>query len=146
VYPFFILILISILKAFLSCKFFNQPKQNKKIFFTVITASVIGYFTEYFLSYALNGGYTILVWIPWVKLIGKFELQNYLISFPAIFLFTFLIESLVNLIFLKRYFKWNLILKSTFWIDLIMFIILIVGINCILFNNIKGADGIHIMD
>src|ERR1044072_2564140 len=142
-YSFFVLILICLFESFLAYKFLSHKSSQKlvkRITLTYLIANVVSFFSEYYLSVFLNGGHRTLVWIPWVKIIGQFQLSFYLISFPIIFLFTILSEFIVAFIFLKSKFKWNEILKTTFKVNFISTIVLIVVFNCILFNVINGQE------
>ena len=80
----------------------------------------------------------MLVWIPWVKIIGTKDLLNYMLSFPLIFIVTLLVESSINWLLLKRYFTSSKILKTTLWTNLISLAILIIVFNFVVFNFIRG--------
>ena len=142
-YSFFVLLLIGLLEGFLAYKFLSKKisqKLGKQIILTYFIANVLSFFSEYYLSIFLNGGHRILVWIPWVKIIGQFQLSLYLISFPIIFSFTILSEFIIAFIILKNKFKWTEILTTTFKVNFISTVILIVVFNCLLFNIITGQE------
>jgi len=142
-YSILVLIVVFLIESILAYKLFLHQSSRKfvrQITLAYFIANVASFFSEYYLSIALNGGHRTLVWIPWVKIIGRFQLPLYLASFPIIFLFTILIEFIVALIFLKNNFKLNAILKITFKINLISTAILIIVFNCILFNLINGQE------
>lgn len=142
-YSFFVLALIGLLEGFLAYKFLSNnssPKLFKRITLIYLIANIASFFSEYYLSVFLNGGYRTLVWIPWVKIIGHFQLSLYLISFPITFLFSILIEFIIAFIILNNKFKWNEILKTTFKVNFISTILLIIVFNCILFNVINGQE------
>lgn len=119
---------------------------NKKILGIVFLSNILGYFLEYLLSKWLNGGHILLVWIPWVRIIGSEDLLNYLISFPLVLITTLLIEISINCFFLKRYFKSKSIVKVTFWANLVSTLILIIVFNCFLFHFINGEEVGQISD
>jgi hypothetical protein len=142
-YPFVALVLIILFECFLFYKFLSPQNSSNsfgKIFLTLIAANTTSFFGEYYLSIFFNQGYTILVWVPWVKVIGSFELKMYLISFPIIFVSTALIEFIICLLFLRRKYQTSKILISVFLTNLISTTALILIFNCIVFNFIKGGD------
>lgn len=142
---FFILLLVGLLESFLAYKFLSHKSSQKlvkRITLTCLVANVASFFSEYYLSVFLNSGNRILVWVPWVKIIGPSQFPLYLVSFLIVFLFTFLSEFIIYFVFLKSKFKGLVILKTTFKVNLITTIILIIIFNCILFNVINGqAEG-----
>lgn len=148
-YPYIILILIIVFESFLAYNFLSE-KSSHKVFglitLTYLIANFVSFFSELYLSIFLNGGHRILVWIPWVKIIGQFQLSLYLISFPIIFSFTILSEFIVAFIFLHKKFKWNEVLKTTFKVNLLSTLLLIIVFNCVLFNIIKGQEEAGIID
>lgn len=145
-YPFLILTVIGLFESYLAYYFFSKKSPGKvvtQIMLACLVANVTSLFLEYYLSVFLNGGNRILVWVPWVKILDHSQSAIYLISFPVIFLFTVLSEFIVAFLFLKSKFKWNEILKTTFKVNLISTMLLIIIINCFLFSVIKGqAEGI----
>ncbi|SFQ55978.1 hypothetical protein [Parafilimonas terrae] len=148
-YPYFILILVALFESFLAYKFLSKASSQKlfrQIVLTYLIANVVSFFSEYYLSIFLNGGHRTLVWIPWVKIIGQFQISLYLISFPIIFLFTVLSEFIIAFVFLKKKFKWTEILKTAFKTNLISTLLLIIIFNCILFNILKGQEESGIID
>lgn len=148
-YPYLILILTAVFESILANKFLSGKSSQKlvgRITLTYLTANFVSFVSEYYLSIFLNGGNRTLVWIPWVKVIGQFQISLYLLCFPIIFSFTILSESIITFILLNKKFKWSDILKTTFKVNLISTLVLIILLNCILFNIINGHEEYGIVD
>ena len=145
-YPFIILFIIGLIEGIIASKLLSGKSFNRRILLTILLANVIGYFGESGLSIILNGGYRMFVWIPWVKLLNNKDLLNYLLSFPIIFTFTILFEFPISWIFLRKEYHWKKILLSIVRINIISWIIIIIVVNCIIFNLIKGLpEGVDII-
>lgn len=138
--PFLFLLIIALFEGCIASRILQREVFNKHIIITFLISNITGYFIEYFLSVFLNGGYTLLVWMPWVKIIGHKDLFVYAISFPLIFIVTLLVEGLMNWLLLRRSYTLTKISIATFWTNFISLIILIVTFNCIVFNIIKGEE------
>lgn len=138
--PFIFLLLIALLEGCIASQLLKREVFNKHIIITFLISNITGYFVEYFLSVLLNGGFTLLVWVPWVKIIGTKDLFVYAISFPIIFIVTLLVEGLMNWLLLTETYSLSKIFKATFLTNFISLIILIVTFNCIVFNIIKGEE------
>lgn len=138
--PFLVVVAISLLEACIFSMGLAMRLLNKQFFGILLASNIAGYFLEYFLSLWLNGGHILLVWIPWVRIIGSEDLVNYLVSFPLIFATTLLIEASINWFFLKNSFNGRSIIRLTFWGNLVSLLILILVFNCFLFNFIKGEE------
>jgi len=137
-YSFIILIIIGVFEGAIASKIIKDKLFNTRIILAILISNIIGYFAQYYFSILLNGGYHLFVWIPWIKIIREYDLFDYIISFPLILTVTILIESFCNWIILRKFYKGRLILKTTFWINIMSWIILIIVINCIVFNVIEG--------
>jgi len=145
-YPFIILSLIVLIKGFVASRIIQKSIFVKQIVLTILISSVTSYVLEYLFSLVLNDGFNLLVWIPWVKVIERIVFFDYLISFPLIFIGTFLIESLVNWILLRKKYNWKVIIKTTFLLDMITIILLVITINFIAFNLIDGRKERMLID
>ncbi|CAN5493623.1 hypothetical protein BH11BAC5_BH11BAC5_55050 [soil metagenome] len=145
-YPFIFLLITAILEGCIASRLLKKVTFDIRIAGALIIANIISYFSEYFISIALNGGHVLLVWIPWVKIIGTEDLFNYLISFPLILILTLLFEGLINWILLKRSFTWRQIVKTTAVVNIVTTIILFILFNCIIFNFIEGEPVGTIID
>ncbi len=142
-YSFLVLVIIGLIESFLTFKSLSKKsyqKIGKPILLVCLIANVFSFFLEYYFFAFFNGGHRILVWIPWVKIIGQSQLFLYLISFPIIFSVTILSEFIVVLFLLKNEFKWNEILKATFKANFISTIALVVVFNVGVFNLINGEQ------
>src|SRR3954462_8876278 len=83
-YSFVVLALVSFAEAFLFYRFLpanSGTSTFNRILLAVLVGNTTSFLCEYYLSVFLNGGYRVLVWIPWVKIIGGWDLHAYLISF-----------------------------------------------------------------
>ena len=138
--PFAVLIIVGVVEGVIAGRLLKMKTYNKRIALTVLLANIISYFIEYLISVLLNGGHIMLVWVPWVKIIGGHDLLDYVISFPFIFIITLIIETFIYGVLLNKYFSWKVIFRTTFMTNLVTFIILIIIFNCIVFNFIKGEE------
>lgn len=136
--PFLFLLIVALIEGCIASKFLKKGAFIRRVIIAVFISNITGYFLEYFLSVILNAGHIMLVWIPWVKIIGTKDLLNYMLSFPLIFIVTLLVESSINWLLLKRYFASSKILKTTLWTNLISLLILIIVFNFVIFNIIRG--------
>lgn len=138
--PFIVLLIIALMEGCIASWLLKNKTFNRQIIIVIIISNAIGYFSEYFLSVLINGGHILLVWIPWVKIIGTIDLIDYILSFPFIYLVTVLVEGSVNWLLLKHNFANKKILKTTIQINLVSFLILVIIFNCVVFNIIKGEE------
>jgi NhaP-type Na+/H+ or K+/H+ antiporter len=137
-FPFIFLLMTAIFEGCIASRLLKKVTFNYLIVGVIMISNIVGYFVEYFISVALNGGHIMLIWIPWVKIIGKQDLFNYVISFPLILMATLLFEGSINWLLLKRRFTWKQIIKMTALINIVSTIILVILFNGIIFNFIKG--------
>ncbi len=144
--PFLFLLIIAFFEGCIASRLLKREKFNKYIITAFLISNITGYFIEYFLSIFVNGGNIMLVWIPWVKIIGPQDLFNYLISFPLIFIMTLLIEGSMNWLLLSSSYPLPTIFKVTLRANFVSLLILIVIFNCIIFNFIKGQENLRPTD
>lgn len=138
--PFIILMSISLLEIFLFKRFFKAKELSVSFVLKILASNIIIYFSEYWLSNIINGGHILLVWIPWVKQLDPQDSVNYFLSFPIIFIATFLGETILNTVFFGSKYGLKKICYYTFTINLISTILVIITYNLVIFNFIKGIN------
>lgn len=141
--PFLFLLITALLEGCIASRLLKRENFNKYLITALLISNITGYFIEYFLSVFINGGNIMLVWIPWVKIIGSKDLFNYLISFPLIFIVTLLVEGAMNWLLLSSSYPLSTIFKVTLRTNFVSLLLLIIMFNCIVFNIIKGEENIR---
>jgi len=108
---FVILIECIILTKFLKNKWFN-----KRIYGTATLANMVSGAAGMIISIALNGGWWLVVWFPWVssnEVRTEAHIKWLFIYYACAFVLTIIIELLANWLFLKKYYKGKKILTAT---------------------------------
>jgi hypothetical protein len=91
---------------------------DKKIYgITALTNVVSGLF-GIIISMALNGGWYLVVWFPWVSSneinpSNKEALNELIIFYAAAFVLTLIIETITNILFLRKHYVTKKIIKAT---------------------------------
>jgi hypothetical protein len=108
---FVILIECVILTKLLKNKWFN-----KRIYGIATLTNMISGIIGIIISMALNGGWWLVVWFPWVS---SYEVRTtthfkaLIIYYACAFILTIIIELLTNWLFLKKHYKDRKILTAT---------------------------------
>lgn len=136
--PFILLFGLIIIESYFASRYLKQINFDKTITTSIIFSSIITFFLEYYLSILMNGGQTIMVYIPWIKILGTTEQFQFISAVIYTFFTTLLIQTLCNYIFLRPYFKLKKILTICLTINIIRTFCLLLIFNFFLFNYIKG--------
>jgi hypothetical protein len=91
---------------------------DKRIFLVTTLTNVISGAVGIFISMTLNGGWWLVVWLPWVSkheidLSIKGELQRLIIYYAAAFVLTLVLEAIINIPLLSQQYPTRKILKAT---------------------------------
>lgn len=119
---------IIILECLTMTRFLLPVWRNKRIYgFTVLTNVISGIF-GIVTSIILNGGWYLVVWLPWVSkhevdLANKEELNAMIIYYAAAFVLTLIIETNINVFALHRQYPIGKIIKATLLTNIISYLI-----------------------
>jgi len=91
---------------------------DKRIFIVTALTNVVSGAAGIFISMALNGGWWLVVWLPWVSsneidLSIKGELKTLIIYYAMAFVLTLIIETIINVPLLSRHYSTKKIIKAT---------------------------------
>ena len=120
--------LIIILECLTMTRLLLPVWRNKKIYGVIVLTNVISGLFGIVISMVLNGGWYLVVWLPWVSrhevdLTKKEELNALLIYYAAAFVLTLMIETLINVLFLRKQYPKNKIIKATIVTNIISYAI-----------------------
>ena len=118
---FVIIIECLILSKFLASKWYNQ-----KIYIVAIISNIISGLFGIITTLKMNGGWLLVVWFPWVSSheidIHKYHNLRFLIIFYAIaFFVTLILESIVNILMLRKSYSVNKIIRATILANIISY-------------------------
>jgi hypothetical protein len=100
--------------------------KNKRISITVTVSNIISGFIGGLISMLLNGGWWLVIWLPWVsdnEVNIDTGLNGLIIYYILAFLLTIIIETVYNVLLLKREYKTMKIVKSTLLINILTYLI-----------------------
>jgi sterol desaturase/sphingolipid hydroxylase (fatty acid hydroxylase superfamily) len=122
-----ILMIAIILIECLGLSYFLTKKiKNKKIYNTVIISNIISGIVGIIGSMILNGGWWLVVWLPWVssnEVSSKNGFKTFVIFYLIAFLLTIIIEGIVNYLMLKKEYPSFQILKMTLLVNSISYLL-----------------------
>ena len=119
---------ITILECLTMTRLLLPVWRNKRIYgFTVLTNVVSGLF-GIVASMILNGGWYLVVWLPWVSkhevnIKDKEDLNAMLIYYAAAFVLTLLIETIINVFALHKQYAIGKIIRATIITNVISYLI-----------------------
>ena len=122
------MILIMLLESFILSKLLCHKKIDKQIYISIFGSNIISGAVGIITTLALNGGWILVVWFPWVSSheINISEPGNLLIFvlfYLVAFILTLILESFTNWLFLKRKYKTRQILINTLIANIISYLI-----------------------
>lgn len=105
-----------------------SQKIDKQIYISIFGSNIISGAVGIITTLALNGGWILVVWFPWVSSheINISEPGNLLIFvlfYLVAFILTLILESFTNWLFLKRKYKTRQILINTLIANIISYLI-----------------------
>ncbi|WP_121666166.1 hypothetical protein [Mesonia aquimarina] len=115
-----IILIECVVLSYMLTKKYGDKKAYKTACLSNLISGIIGFIG----SMALNGGWWLVVWFPWVSAneVNGEEGFNSLAFFYAIaFVLTLLIEGLVNYLMLKNNYKTSKIIKTTLIVNIISY-------------------------
>jgi len=109
---------VILIESAIMTKFLKHQWFNKRIYVTTTLTNTISGIVGIVVSMALNGGWFLVVWFPWVSShevnTNNAENIKWLVIFYACaFILTIIIELLTNWLFLKKYYKGKQILIAS---------------------------------
>jgi hypothetical protein len=115
------------IESLLLTKFLNHCWFSKRIYTVTTITNVISGIVGIIISMALNGGWWLVVWFPWVgnnEVDTNFEGLKWLsIFYISAFVLTIIIEMILNYLFLRKQYKRKKILISTLIANIISYFI-----------------------
>jgi len=110
------MIFVILLECIILTKMLKHKWWDELIYKAVIMSNIISGLTGIVISIALNGGWWLVVWFPWVSRneVNSAEAFKCLaVFYLCAFILTLAIELLINWLFLMKDYKNNLILKNS---------------------------------
>ena len=110
-FMFFVILIESIILT----KLLKHQWYNERIYGTAILTNTISGIVGIIASIALNGGWWLVVWFPWVS---RYEVHTenikwLVIFYACAFILTIIIELFINWLFLKKRYKTKQILIAS---------------------------------
>jgi hypothetical protein len=105
-------------EAFLMCNYLIQKKFNKRIYISAAVSNLVSGAVGIFISMALNGGWWLVVWFPWVSshevdVHDPKQLWFLVIYYFIALILSIFIEVLVNNLFLRKQYHSKKILNAS---------------------------------
>ena len=105
-------------EAFLMCKYLIQKKFNKRIYISAAVSNIVSGAIGIIASLALNGGWWLVVWFPWVSshevdVHDTTQLWFLIIYYFIALILSIFIEVLVNILFLCKQYKFKKTLNAS---------------------------------
>lgn len=109
------MILIVLLEFFILSKLLTKYWISKKVLGSTIVANVVSGLVGGLLSLLVNGGWWLIVWIPWVSKneVSNSEVGKLITVYIFAYALTVVLEAIVNYFILKTFFKWKAIIAHT---------------------------------
>ena len=104
--------------------FLERIWRKAKISWTVIVSNLISGAVGFIISMILNGGWWLVVWLPWVssnEVRGKAEISGLIIYYLAAFVLTLIIEFTYNFLMLRKAYKPGKIILATLLANVISY-------------------------
>jgi len=118
--------LIILIECILLSYILTKRWKRKRIFITVTLSNIISGFVGGLISMILNGGWLLVIWLPWVSDnevdIDK-GLNGFIVYYLLAFFLTIIIETIFNILMLKKEYKGAMIIKSTLLINIVTYLI-----------------------
>lgn len=124
IFMIFVMFMESILISLIIKRKWNSRFAYQTAFISNTISGIIGFIV----SMALNGGWWLVVWFPWVSdnevsLSDNESLQHLAIYYACAFLLTLLIESVVNYFCLRKSEPTRKILTTTVFVNVISYVV-----------------------
>lgn len=106
--------------------FFSKKWKDKRLYRTAIISNIVSGIIGFIGSIALNGGWWLVIWFPWVSNheVGPIKSnKQFLIYYLIAFVLTLIIEGIVNFLMLKNQYSKSKIIKATIIINFMSYLI-----------------------
>ena len=122
------MVLVIAFEAILMSKLLSGIKSNGKVLFTVSLSNIISGLVGAFTSLAINGGWMLVVWLPWVSDhevddSNPETLFSFIIYYIVAFVVTVAIEALINNLRLKNRYGSKEVTRNTIITNVISYLI-----------------------
>ena len=119
---------VILIECLLISKFLSNQWKNWKLYKTVTLSNLISGIIGIIVSMILNGGWWLVVWFPWVSnneidLKYPGNLKTLIIFYLLAFIFSVLIETVINFLILKKVYTSKKIISSTLLVNIISYIV-----------------------
>ena len=110
--------LIIFMEAFLMCKYMVGKRFNKRIYLSAATANLVSGASGIITTMAINGGWWLVVWFPWVSsnevnVCNPRQLLSLTAYYMTALVLSVMIELIVNFLILRRRHQRRRILIAT---------------------------------
>ena len=105
-------------EAFLMCKYLIQKKFDARIYKSAAVSNIVSGVIGIIISMALNGGWWLVVWFPWVSshevdVRDPQQLWFLVLYYFIALILSIFIEVLVNILFLRKQYPFKKILNAS---------------------------------
>ena len=123
----FMACLVAIEAVFMS-KILAHAYFNSRVAFVVLISNIVSGIASVYASIAINGGRLLTVWFPWVSsnevdTENEEELFSFFLYCALAFIFTVIIELIINSIFLKKRYEFRPVMRATIITNVVSFVI-----------------------
>ena len=120
-------------------KFLEKKWIDKKLYKVAILSNLVSGITGIAISMMLNGGWWLVVWFPWVSdhevdIHNRKSLEWITLFYVCAFVLSIIIETLINWLLLRKKYSPKKIFVSTFWVNVISYLIGSVALYTYSFN------------
>lgn len=126
-YGWLFMLFVILCEAILMSKCLAKANFNKLIYWSQITGNVVSGITGIIISMALNGGWWLVVWFPWVSkhevnIHHHGQLMWLIIYYLVAFLLTLIIEFGINYLFLHKSYHTKRIGSATLKVNIATYV------------------------
>jgi hypothetical protein len=103
----------------------EKTLSNRKIYNTIIASNLISGATGFIISMVLNGGWWLVIWLPWVsdnEVRTNTEFEEILIYYFFAFILTILIETAFNIAMLYKKYRTLRVIWATLITNVISYL------------------------
>ena len=118
---------VIIIECLTLTRFLNNKWYDKIIYRTATITNIISGIIGIIISMVLNGGWWLVVWFPWVSAHDVYtpgetpDLTSLYIYYAGAFVLTLIIETTVNILFLRKHYPTKKILLATLLTNIISY-------------------------
>lgn len=119
------MIFIIILECLIMTETLEKTLSNRKIYNTIIASNLISGATGFIISMVLNGGWWLVIWLPWVsdnEVRTNTEFEEILIYYFFAFILTILIETAFNIAMLYKKYRTLRVIWATLITNVISYL------------------------